>query len=88
MDGYLARSRHLLFLCYNHFMANDDIISTDISPKAVMTADELRRWRALTSAEQRRRFEEAILEAAGTPRVEPDTPEQIFARVESKLRDG
>ena len=55
-------------------------------PKAVMTADELQEWWTLPANERRKCFEQAILEAANTPRVKPGTPEQALARVERGLR--
>ncbi len=69
-------------------MAEQRTITDTIMPDAVMSDDEIRRWRALPSAEQRKRFEEAILEAAATPRVKPDRLDEVFDRVESKLRHG
>ena len=69
-------------------MADQQSITDEIKPKAVMSDEEIRLWRALPAGEQRERFEEAILEAAATPRVEPGTPEDVFARVESKLKHG
>ena len=73
-------------VCYAGVMSDQRTITDKIVPGAVMSDDEIRRWRALPSAEQRRRFEEAILEAAASPRVEPDSPDDVFARVEARLR--
>ena len=61
-------------------------MESNVLPNAVMTADELYRWRALSPNEQYERFAQVILDASRTRRVRPSTPEQVFARVERRLR--